>query len=96
MPKLQILNINKSDITNLTTKAYLNAKSAETENKILNSSALVKKTDYITKITDIENKILDANDFETKLKKKQMVQKQDKNIRKKLTGHITSIKKTNR
>ena len=69
MPKLQILNINKSDITNLTTKAYLNAKSTETENKILNSSALVKKTDYITKITDIENKILDANDFDTKLKK---------------------------
>ena len=69
MPKLQILNINKSDITNLTTKAYLNAKSTETENKILNSSALVKKTDYITKITDIENKILDANDFDTKFKK---------------------------
>ena len=37
----------------------------ELENKIADTSDLVKKTDYITKITEIENKIPDVSSLAT-------------------------------
>ena len=45
------------DISNLATKTALTA----IENKIPSVSSLVKKTDYNTKITDIENKLNNHN-----------------------------------
>ena len=38
------------------------------ENKIPDTSTLVRKTDYNTEINEIENKILDISDFDTKLR----------------------------
>ena len=45
------------DISNLATKTALTA----LENKITSVSNLVKKTDYNTKITDVENKLNNHN-----------------------------------
>ena len=56
-PKLTELENKISDITNLATKSALTT----VENKILSVSNLVKKTDYNTKITDIENKLNNHN-----------------------------------
>ena len=39
---------------------------SELENKIPNTSGLVKKTDYNTKITEIEGKIRDISNLATK------------------------------
>ena len=50
------------DISNLVTKNALNT----VENKIPDTSGLVKKTDYNTKITEIENKIPDISNLATK------------------------------
>ena len=47
-------------------KTNYNTKITELENKISNTSNLVKKTDYNTKITDLENKIPDISDLATK------------------------------
>ena len=51
----------KSNITNLATTATLTA----VQNKIPNVSNLVKKTDYDTKISEIENKITTDHDHDT-------------------------------
>ena len=48
------------DITNLVTTTALTA----VENKIPNVSNLVKKTDYNTKISEIENKITTDHDHD--------------------------------
>ena len=45
------------DVSNLATKTALTAG----QNKIPNVSNLVKKTDYNTKVTEIENKLTDHN-----------------------------------
>ena len=47
-------------------KTNFNTKFTGLENKILNTSGLVKKTDYNTKITEIENKIPDISGLATK------------------------------
>ena len=55
--KLTELENKIPDISSLTTKAALTA----VENKIPSVSSLVKKTDYDTKITEIEKKLIDLN-----------------------------------
>ena len=55
--KLTELENKIPDISSLTTKAALTA----VENKIPSVSSLVKKTDYDTKITEIEKKLTDLN-----------------------------------
>ena len=77
------------DISNLATKTALTA----LENKITSVSNLVKKTDYNTKITDVENKLnnhnhdkyittlelnrLDADVFNTRLAQANLIRKVD-------------------
>ena len=48
-------------------KTNFNTKFTGLENKIPNTSVLVKKTDYNTKITEIENKIPDISGLATKI-----------------------------
>ena len=48
-------------------KTNCNTKITELENKITNTSNLVKKTDYNTKITELENKIPDISNLATKI-----------------------------
>ena len=55
--KLTELENKTPDISNLATKTAL----AAIENKIPDVSSLFKKTDYIKKITDIENKLNNHN-----------------------------------
>ena len=55
--KLSELENKIPDISNLAAKPALTA----VENKIPGASSLVKKTDYNTKITDIENKLDSRN-----------------------------------
>ena len=47
-------------------KTKYNTDKTELENKIPNTSGLVKKTDYNTKITELENKIPDISNLATK------------------------------
>ena len=49
--KITTVNNKVPDITNLATKTELN----NAENKIPNSNAFVKKTDYASKISEIKN-----------------------------------------
>ena len=55
--KLTELGNKIPDVRNLATKAALTA----VENKTPSASSLVKKTDYDTKITEIEKKLTDHN-----------------------------------
>ena len=56
--KLTELENNIPDVSNLATKSALFA----VENKIPSVSSLVKKTDYDTKISELEKKLTDPND----------------------------------
>ena len=47
-------------------KTNYNTKITELENKIPDTSNLVKKTDYNTKITELENKIPNISNLATK------------------------------
>ena len=57
---LKQTRLEKLNITNLATTTALTA----VENKIPNVSNLVKKTDYNTKISEIENKIITDHDHD--------------------------------
>ena len=47
-------------------KTKYNTDETELENKIPDTSGLLKKTNYNTKITELENKILDIGNLATK------------------------------
>ena len=69
----------------------------QNQKRIPDTSGLVKKTDYDTKITEIERKILDVSSLATKaaltavenkiLSVSNLVKKTDYNTKKKLTDH---------
>ena len=51
------------DVSGLVTTAVPNTKTGETENKIPDTSGLVKKMDYNAKISDIEAKYFTTSDY---------------------------------
>ena len=61
-----VTKVNNIDTNNSVFKSNFNTKLTGLENKIPNTSGLVKKTDYNTKITEIENKIPDISGLATK------------------------------
>ena len=61
-----VTKVDNIDTNDFALKANFNTKFIGLENKIPNTSSLVKKTDYNTKITEIENKIPDISGLATK------------------------------
>ena len=61
-----VAKVDNIDINDFVLKTNFNAKLTGLENKIPNTSRLVKKTDYNSKITEIENKIPDISGLVTK------------------------------
>ena len=65
--------VNNIDASDFALKTNYNTKITELEDKISNTSNLVKKTDYNTKITELENNIPDISnlvkktDYDTKI-----------------------------
>ena len=62
-----VAKVNNIDTNNFVLNTNFNTKFTGLENKIPNTSVLVKKTDYNTKITEIENKIPDISGLATKI-----------------------------
>ena len=58
--------MNAIPLNNINTSKFVLKTKYDTENKISDTSGLVKKTDYNTKITEIEGKIPDINNLATK------------------------------
>ena len=88
------------------TITVLNTKISEAENKISNVSGLVKKSDYDTKVTDIEGKYFTTSDYnkfksdirDAKIKQEWLVNKfhifnhvKDSNINKKIATLATKL-----
>ena len=58
--------VNNINTSGFALKAKYDTDKSELENKVPDHSILVKKTDYNTKITDIDSKILDVSNLATK------------------------------
>ena len=61
-----VAKVNNIDTSTCVLKNKYDTDKPELENEIPNNSGLVKKTDYNTKITEIEGKILDVSNLATK------------------------------
>ena len=61
-----VAKVNNIDTNTCVLKNKYDTDKPELENEIPNNSGLVKKTDYNTKITEIEGKILDVSNLATK------------------------------
>ena len=79
------------DITNLATKTAL----TNLSNTVLDISTLIKKSDYDTKIAEIENKFVTNTGFDSKLAQANVIIELEKNIKKLQTSDLSYLRGKN-